>query len=217
MDIYQKIWDADILEGNGVKSYRKDQQDSGELNGVLDKTKGYVIVDEEVSGKNAKVITEVVIPPSKIATYNLCRKLFNNYILDPGERDQISSFERQEEREFIEAILSTKPIQIAKEAVGRNRGRALTDIEFALAIEEAFFFQGKAGSKNASGFEHVFVGEQKDTGEKPDEIAVQLGGYHFWYKYFLDDGGKNSTMEFPDRISYGKSEYRGPNASQGIL
>ncbi len=217
MDIYQKIWDADILEGNGVKSYRKDQQDSGELNGVLDKTKGYVIVDEEVSGKNAKVITEVVIPPSKIETYDLCRRLFNNYILDPGERDQISSFEREEEREFIEAILPTKPIQIAKEAVGRNRGRALTDIEFALAIEEAFFFQGKAGSKNASGFEHVFVGEQKDIGEKPDEIAVQLGGYHFWYKYFLDDGGKNSIMEFPDRISYGKSEYRGPNASQGIL
>ncbi len=217
MDIYQKIWDADILEGNGVKSYRKVQQDSGELNGVLDTTKGYVIVDEDVSGKDAKVITEVVIPSSKIETYNLCRRLFNNYILDPGERDQISSFEREEEREFIEAILPTKPIQIAKEAVGRNRGRALTDIEFALAIEEAFFFQGKAGSKNASGFEHVFVGEQKDTGEKPDNIAVDLGGYHFWYKYFLDDGGKNSTMEFPDRISYGKSEYTGPNASQGIL
>lgn len=217
MDIYQKIWDADILEGNGVKSYRKDQQDSGELNGVLDKTKGYVIVDEEVSGKNAKVITEVVIPPSKIETYDLCRRLFNNYILDPGERDQISSFEREEEREFIEAILPTKPIQIAREAIARDRRRDLSDVEFALAIEEAFFFQGKSGSKNASGFEHVFVGEQKKIGDKPDNIATELGGYHFWYKYHLDDGGKNSTMEFSDRISYGKSEYRGSNASQGIL
>lgn len=217
MDIYQKIWDADILEGNGVKSYRKDQMDSGELKGVLDKNKGYVIVDETVSGKDAKVIAEVVIPSSKIDTYNLCHKLFNNYILDPGERDQISSIEKEEERKFIEAILSTKPIEIAKEAVGQDRGRTLTNLEFALAIEEAFFLQGKAGSKNASGFEHVFVGEQKDTGEKPDNIAVNLGGYHFWYKYFLDDGGKNTDMTFPDRISYGKSEYRGPNAEHGIL
>ncbi|MEL4897940.1 lamin tail domain-containing protein, partial [Crocosphaera sp. Alani8] len=154
----------------------------------------------------------------KWITFNHTMKHFckrsNNYTLDPAERDEISSFEREEERKFIEAILPTLPIQIAKEAIANHRRRDLSDIEFALAIEEAFFFQGNAGSKNASGFEHVFVGEQKDEGEKPDKSPTELGGYHFWYKYFLDDGGKNSTMEFSDRISYGKSEY---DNDQGIL
>ena len=66
--------------------------------------------------------------------------------------------------------------------------------------------------RDATGFEHVFVGEQ---GSKRNAI----GGYHFWYKYYLDDGGQgilNSSNE--DRMHYFGTRYGGArNPDRGIL
>ena len=211
MGIYQEIWDADQQE-NGIPALRKkDQLD------LRNKSIGFAIVDEEASDTNARLISEVVIPDDKKLTYDLCASLFDNYTLDPGIREDITPEESIEESEFIKAIIPTKPLQIAKDFIARDLGRTFTDVDLAIAIKETWFLQGKAGSKFASGFEHVFVGEQKPTGDKPDDQAVTLGGYHFWYKYYLDDGGKMGDLEFDDRISYGGTRYSSGTTDQGRL
>ena len=211
MSIYQEIWDADQA-GNGVPAIR--QADSQ----LKDEKVGYVIVNETDSDREARVLSEVFIPDSKRTTYTLCHRLFDNYALDPGIRELVTDEEATEEREFIRAILPTKPMQVAKEFLSRDLGQTLTDTDLAVMIEKTWFLQGKAGSKFASGFEHVFVGEQKPTGDQPDFQAVKLGGYHFWYKYYLDDGGKKGNLVLEDRIKYEGTRYGNPNlTSQGIL
>ncbi len=212
MSIYQEIWDADQAE-NGIKALRKkDQSQLGEAK------VGYVLVDEEARGPDGKVLAEVEIPPEKSSTYDLCRKLFDNYALDPALREEVTEGDSIEEREFIRTIIPTKPIQVAKEFIARDLGQTVTDTDLTLMIKKTWFYQGKAGSKFASGFEHVFVGEQKEKGDQPDTQAVALGGYHFWYKYYLDDGGKDGNILFNDRIDYSGTRYGGGNQTkQGLL
>ncbi len=50
-------------------------------------------------------------------------------------------------------------------------------------------------NRDLSGFEHVVVGEQR---------GGRVNGYHFWYKYYLEDGiGQDSdAIEF-DGLRYG--------------
>ena len=212
MSIYQEIWDAD-QEGNGIRALRKKDQSQ-----LRDKSIGYILVDEEASGSDANILSEVVIPPAKRRTYDLCARLFDNYALDPGIREDVTEGEAIEEMEFIREIIPTKPLQVAKEFIARDLGRMVTDTDLAVMIEKTWFFQGKAGSKFASGFEHVFVGEQKPKGDQPDSQAVKLGGYHFWYKYYLDDGGRKGGLVFDDRIKYNGTRYGGADeTSQGVL
>ena len=211
MSIYQEIWDADQAD-NGIPALR--QADSR----FKDDKVGYAIVDETSDNRDARVISQVFIPDSKRQTYDLCDRLFDNYALDPGIREVVTDEEATEEREFIKEIIPTKPLQVAKQFLSRDLGQTLTDSDLAVMIEKTWFFQGRAGSKSASGFEHVFVGEQKMTGDQPDFQAVKLGGYHFWYKYFLDDGGRKGNLVFEDNIKYRGTRYGNPNlTSQGIL
>ena len=212
-EIYQEIWDAD-QDTNGVPALRPGETKSEAV--------GYVVVDERgtsLSGDH-KVLAEVRIPESKRETYRLCEQLFNNYTLDPGIREQVATEETQEELDFVDAIVPLPPLQVAKEFIARDRGQAISDNTLAAMIKETWFLQGMAGSKYASGFEHVFVGEQKDKGDKPDEQAVDAGGYHFWYKYYLDDAGKRLDSGDPnaDRIVYLGTRYGdGEVSSQGLL
>ena len=54
--------------------------------------------------------------------------------------------------------------------------------------------------KDLSGFEHTFVGEQKET---------KATGYHFWFKYLIDDSIDNDTGY--DNISFGGLFDKGNN------
>lgn len=212
-EIYQEVWDAD-QDTNGVPALRPGDTKS--------ESTGYVVVDERdmsVPGDH-KVLAEVQIPESKRETYHLCEKLFNNYTLDPGIREQVRVEETQEEMDFVDAIVSLPPLQVAKDFIARDRGQTISDNMLAAMIKETWFLQDMAGSKHASGFEHVFVGEQKDKGDKPDEIAVETGGYHFWYKYHLDDAGKRLDHGDPnaDQIVYQGTRYGNAEvSSQGLL
>lgn len=215
MSIYQEIWDAD-QEENGIRAIRKNDKSEFLKNNQNSYSVGFVVVDEQATGSDAKVISEVVIPPAKRLTYDLCGRLFDNYALDPGIREELTAEEAIEEMDFIREIVPTKPLQVAKEFIARDLGRKVTDTDLTVMIEKTWFLQGKAGSKFASGFEHVFVGEQKPKGDQPDSRAVILGGYHFWYKYFLDDGGKKGGLDFDDRIKYKGTRY-GAATPQGLL
>ena len=208
MSIYQEIWDAD-QDGNGIVALRMADAEQ------KDAKKGYVLVDETIErNPDQQLFPEVVIPPSKLETYELCVRVFDNYAFDPAVRERSTSRERIEERAFIGEILTTEPMKVAQQILSRDLEQKITDDKLAELVKRTWFQQGRVSGNLASGFEHVFIGEQKLEGDRPDNISVELGGYHFWYKYYLDDGGQLGDRKFRDRIRYGGTKYNGPGSWQ---
>ncbi|MGI9415765.1 MAG: hypothetical protein ACR2PM_18970, partial [Hyphomicrobiales bacterium] len=200
--IYQDIWNADQT-GNGIPALRPGE--------ATNDAAGYVIVDERATevGSEHKVLREVVIPDAKMETYDLCAALFNNYALERAASEIIRPEEIQEELTFIDAILPTPPIQLARQHLESSLALNISNEMLAAMIKETWFDFGQAGNqRDASGFEHVFVGEQASS-------ASKVGGYHFWYKYHLDDGGPDGV---DDRIAYRGTRYhKAEQPEKGVL
>lgn len=199
-DIYQQIWTAD-QEHNGLEALRADWNGDEEL--------GFVKVDtkpEDERDSDHRLISEVSIPPSKSETYKLCKKLFNNYALPEAAREVETQEERTERDNLIEAIRNTPPMRIAREYIAERSGEQISDDRWHNTLIELWFRTFEmGGDPELSGFEHVIVGEQE---------GAKVQGYHFWYKYFLDDGfasqvdgGKDVLPGLSDdRIVYGGSK-----------
>lgn len=205
-DIFQEIWNADMA-GNGVPAIRPGDQKRDDV--------GYVLVDERstVVGTDHKVLAEVVIPEGKRPTYQLCQAIFDNYALERAATEVIRPEERQEEIDFVQAILPTPPIQVARRYMEQSLGLAIGDETLARMIHETWFKFGDAGSqRDATGFEHVFVGEQARQ-------ATKIGGYHYWHKYYLDDAGRRfDGLTSVDRIEYRGTQYCGAEQpAKGVL
>jgi len=68
-------------------------------------------------------------------------------------------------------------------------------VKFLNKLKKIWFDQYNWGKMlSLSGFEHTFVGERRADG--------QVMGYHFWYKYFVDDSVENSTGQ--DAIDFNR-------------
>ena len=179
-NIYQEIWDAD-QKHCGIKAVKK-----GDTIDTTTKAQGYVVVDEKKgAGKDHKLIVEVVIPAAKKESYTRVAKLFNNYTLDQTKPEINKPDETREVQEFIEATYKSPPMKVARDYVSQQyqqrgvKDHDLTDNEWWAILERVWFEQFDNGvNQDLSGFEHVLVGEQKQG---------KVQGYHFWYKYFLDE------------------------------
>lgn len=198
MDIYQQIWDADQM-GNGIPALT--------LDALKDENRGYVVVDETGDNNPDHVVfPEVKIPESKFKTYQLCEKLLNNYALNQTTSEDNTPEELEEVQEFLNAILDSKPMQVAKDYVEQQIGQEIFTYRWYQILYDIWFRQFDSGrNQDLSGFEHVIVGEQK---------GGKVQGYHFWYKYYLDDiiGFLGS-----DDIVYTGTRYDGPNRPTGPL
>jgi hypothetical protein len=196
MDIYQQIWNADQAS-NGIRAILAD--------GIKDEAVGYVVVDENGNNNPDHVVfPEVKIPENKLATYLLCEKLLNNYALSQKQPEENIVEEIEEVQFFLNAILNSPPMKVAREYVQQQIRQTITDNRWYQILHDIWFFQYDDGNnQDLSGFEHVIVGEQK---------GGKVNGYHFWYKYYLDDfiGFLGS-----DDISYIGTRYDGPNRETG--
>jgi poly(U)-specific endoribonuclease len=200
-NIYQDIWNADQT-GNGVRPIFDDRNLSND-----EQATGYVKINSQLDSRdpNLRVLTEVKIPPSKIRTYDLCRQLFENYALDQQSSEVETPQEREEVHNLIQAIVDTAPMQVARSYVEAQIGTTVSKERWYSTLLELWFrrFTQPSG-RDLSAFEHVIVGEQKGS---------EISGYHFWYKYYLDDGLARQIdggrANFPglsdDRIIYLKS------------
>jgi poly(U)-specific endoribonuclease len=197
MDIYQAIWNADQT-GSGIKPIL-DSQDG-------DPEQGYVKVAVVATGEpDFKVLPEVRIPESKMRTYNLVRALFDNYALDEKDLEVETPQEREEVHNLLSAIADSAPMQVARRYVEESTNTVVSLERWYATLLELWFRRfSQGGDPELSGFEHVFVGEQE---------GGKVQGYHFWYKYYLDDGlastvDRNRLPGFKDdRIVYLRGKY----------
>ena len=113
-DIYQEIWNADQAQ-NGVEPVLSAEEGSQEH--------GYVEVNANLdasSDPNLKVLEKLHIPSHKMNTYNLCRKLFNNFSLAEPMPEFDTPEERQEVHDFLTAIVDTEPMEVARHYIERE-------------------------------------------------------------------------------------------------
>lgn len=198
MDIYQRIWDADQT-GSGVQPLLPGNE--------TDQSRGHVRVIAASQGDDAehKVLTEVAIPPAKSTSYERARRLFDNYALDEQDPEIETAEERQEIHDLLDAVIDSPPMLVARAYIAEATGTPVSkDRWYATLLEQWFRSFAQGGDPALTGFEHVFVGEQE---------GAKAQGYHFWYKYHLDDG-LASTIErrrLPgfkdDRIVYLRGMY----------
>ncbi len=197
MDIYQEIWNAD-QSGSGVKPILDSE--------IGDPAQGYVKVAASADGgPDFKVLTEVVIPESKMRTYRLVTALFDNYALPERAPEVETQAERDEIHAFLSAIVDSPPMLVARRYVEQAAGTTITTERwYTTLLEQWFRFFSQGGDPHLSGFEHVVVGEQEGS---------KVQGYHFWYKYWLDDGfatvidGDSMSPKKDDRIVYVRGQY----------
>ena len=164
-DIYQEIWTADQAQ-NGVEPILTTEEGSQEH--------GYVKVNAELdssSDPNLKVLDELHIPSHKLNTYNICRKLFNNFSLAEPMPEFDTPEERKEVHDFLSAIIETEPMKVARRYIERETNSTISSERWHNTIMEMWFRRfSSGGDPELSGFEHVVVGEQEKS---------KVQGYHF--------------------------------------
>ena len=194
-DIYQQIWDAD-QSGAGIKPML--DTDTG------DPSVGFVKVNSRLTAadRELRVLTEAVIPDAKRHSYDLCRVLFDNYALPERDPENETAQEREEVHDLVHAMADSAPMQVARDYVARATESSITRERWYNTLMEMWFRPfSMGGDPQLTGFEHVAVGEQE---------GAKAQGYHFWYKYYLDDGFARqvdgAAENFPgltdDRIVY---------------
>lgn len=204
--IYQEIWNAD-QSGNGVEALLDNEGGSPEH--------GYVKVNTQLdnsSDENLKVLTEVHIPSGKMATYDACRKLFNNYTLAEPMPEFDTPEERLEVHNFVNAIVETEPMKVARAYIERESGTSISRERWYNTIVEMWFRRfASGGDPELTGFEHVVVGEQE---------KAKVQGYHFWWKYYLDDGFANlvdDSAPVPPGTPHDRITYHGSKQKTGQI
>lgn len=193
---YQRVWDADQSH-RGVPAIGPRTRGSADI--------GFVRVDEHgTRDPDHRVISEVKIPEEKRLTYDLTKALFDNYRLDQTKREETTQPEAQEMLALLEAVTDSAPMEAARGLVGEINGKTYTRDAFQNLLFDIWFRQYDMGRNvDLSGFEHTVVGEQKQG---------TVGGYHFWYRYYLDDFGLLGTG---DDIDFQGTRYPKPLIEAG--
>jgi len=170
--IFQDIWDAD-RDFAGVTAVLAGTPVTAAL-----KAGGYVVVDPSATG-NQSLLPEAHIPDAKRRAYDLTAVLFDKYVLDQTKPDPNTPDEQAEVNELIEFAYRSPPMALARAYVEGKFSSPMTDDEWWGYVQRIWFEKFRMGQNpSLSGFEHVFLGEQK---------SATLNGYHFWYKYYLDE------------------------------
>lgn len=198
MNIYQAIWDADQA-GSGIKPVLTTDKEAP------DESQGYVrVLTTAPPESTARILPEAVIPKHKRRTYDLVRVLFDNYALPEKDPEAETPQERLEIHDLLSAVVDSAPMLVARKYVEEATGTSISSQRWYSTLLELWFRQFQDGGDPAlSGFEHVFVGEQE---------GPKVQGYHFWYKYYLDDGLKAEGVATfhgleDDRIVYLRGQY----------
>lgn len=194
-DIYEQIWNSDE-NGFSVSLRDGDSWENPDADILLD-------VQVAASGRrNMDLAThplfhQVREEKLELPTYAAFIKLLDNYVTHFREEEILTFEEEKEIQEFLQVILSTKPIRLAREYINDQLGEHYSEEQFRAKLQRIWFelytnyYKDKA-THFCSGFEHVFVGEAKFNANfrSQRDRAANLGeisGYHSWIKFYLDE------------------------------
>jgi len=108
---------------------------------------------------------------------------------------------------FLDAVLASPPMQMASEHIRIVLKPGLSEAELRSRIKRIWFepFTNRFGRTDAhcTGFEHVFIGEDESSTSTPSQCVDNVGGYHSWVKYYLDQKA-------------GKAEYLGHDYENNV-
>ena len=113
-------------------------------------------------------------------TYRTFMALLDNYNAHTGSAEVVSSSERRETWDFLDAIMQTKPMQFCHRYCCHKDSSVPDDPqEFKRRLYKIWFeLYRRDTSNDSSGFEHVFVGEVKDG---------DVSGFHNWLQFWLEE------------------------------
>jgi len=199
MNIYEKIWEAD--ENRLTISKRK-------KDGTFDNPNADILIDEQVEAASRRG-TDLATRPlfhlvnqnkfTALPTFQRFISLLDNYIVNYRVEETTTPTEKLEINAFLDAILPTKPIKVARDYI-ETLGFRFSDADFKAQLMEMWFtiytnhYQGKS-TRYCTGFEHVFVGEgQYDARNNAGNNKGEISGYHNWVKFFFDE--KSQRVNF---------------------
>ncbi|XP_033123689.1 poly(U)-specific endoribonuclease-like isoform X2 [Anneissia japonica] len=111
-------------------------------------------------------------------TYAKFISLLDNFIASTGRNEVFTSTETKEKDAFMSAIMKTSVMTETYNFL-YSKGYVLSLEDFQYKMEEMWFkAYGRSSSSDSSGFEHVFVGEQKST---------SVSGFHNWIQLYHEE------------------------------
>lgn len=116
-------------------------------------------------------------------TYKAFIALLDNYKAETGTRENVTHHEKKENWRFLRTIMQTAPMQFCHKYCVANGSNVPKDRdEFMKLLYRTWFElytrQRGGEGKDSSGFEHVFVGEIKDS---------KVSGFHNWIYFYLEE------------------------------
>ena len=200
-DIYQQIWNSD--EHRLTVSPRSDYAVRSLADrGIWLDPEADILLDEQIQAFGRRDLDLAKKPLFQrvneakiqtIPTYRSLIRLLDNYRFNNRQLEIITKAEKAEIEQFIDDICQTKPIEIAKNYINRQLKFKLSNYSFKQSLKSIWFdlytnYYGNGIVRDASGFEHIFVGEGKHhTSTSDDKILGEISGYHNWLKFYFDE------------------------------
>jgi poly(U)-specific endoribonuclease len=112
-------------------------------------------------------------------TYKAFYYLLDNYERSTGEKEIVTDQEHKENWTFLDAICDTPCMQyVHNYLVSKNKSERSPEAFKKQLYGLWFELYRREGYDDSSGFEHVFVGEEKDG---------KVIGFHNWIQFFIEE------------------------------
>ena len=189
-DIYQQIWNSDRHK---LSVSHRDRQ------GKWLNPKAEILIDEQVAAFGRRDLDLARSPLfaridetkfQTIPSYISFIKLLDNYRFDNQKSEIVTKLEQAEIEQFIRNICQSDPMQLARAYISRELNIKLSISEFERQLTSIWFdlytnYFGNYAVKDASAFEHIFVGE--GIYDRNNNSQDFISGYHSWIKFYLDE------------------------------
>lgn len=148
-------------------------------------------------------------------TYKAFIGLLDNYSAETGVEEVVTNEERAEVKQFLKAVMETKPLQYCHKYLCAKQSDIPSDRAGFVQLLHKIWFElyRREESRDSSGFEHVFVGEIKVGSLITDmefvcapccavhsNVATSLlvarqngkvSGFHNWIRFYLEEKAGN--------------------------
>lgn len=159
---------------------------------------GNCVNQDHAPNKLFQFVNETLFAEPTFATFIA---LLDNYTAVEGESEKLLTDPAHGAAvdAFVDAVLNTEPMQVAVEHIRQHLRAGITDAEIRDVVRRSWFepyTNHYSGSDPfCVGFEHVFVGEDASSAQAANPCKDQVGGYHSWMKFYLDEkAGKTNYL-----------------------